>query len=127
MSKILRSQLTIDDHQAMVMDKQYLKDYVTDRLLHEMRPALLNEMLIKNIGNPNTGTNTYTGTLTVGASTISGYNYNSAITNSSSTIPESELRVVEFTKNGKVTKVELQRYTEDGWRRIPRIQIEDKS
>ena len=124
-SKILKSQLTIDEYQTLVMDNQYLKDHVSHNLLHQMYPELLKEMTIENMGNTNTGTNTYIGTLTVGASTISGYNATSAISGYGAT--ETELRVVEFTKNGKVTKVELQRYTEDGWRRIPRIQIEDKS
>jgi hypothetical protein len=35
--------------------------------------------------------------------------------------------VVEYTKNGKVTRVELQKYDEEGdeWFKIPRIQIEE--
>lgn len=36
-----------------------------------------------------------------------------------------KLRVCEYTKNGKVTKVELQRYENHVWIKIPRVQIEE--
>lgn len=120
-SKLLKAQLIVDEYRTAVMDTQYLKDYVADQLLRDMYPELLKEMTIENITNLNSGITTYTGSLNVGASTITNTYSNYDIAS------VMELRVVEFTKNGKVTKVELQRYTEDGWRRIPRVQIEDKS
>ena len=38
-----------------------------------------------------------------------------------------DLRVVEYTKNGKITRVELQRLNRDcdTWVKIPRIKIEE--
>jgi hypothetical protein len=118
-SKVLKSQFTIDDYQTAVMDKQYLEEHITRNLIHQMQPELINEMTIINVGNPNIGMTTYTGTLNVGADTISTIR----------TEPElnlRDLRVVEFTKKGKVTKVELQYYAEGVWLRIPRVQIEEK-
>jgi hypothetical protein len=127
-SKVLRAQITIDDYQTSVMDKVYLKEYVINTLLDQMRTPLQNEMIIQNVGNPNIGTSTYTGTLHVGSGTsgtIIGSGYNTAIAGAISENPLT-LRVVEFTKKGKVTRVELQYYVESGWQRVPRIQIEEK-
>jgi hypothetical protein len=118
-SKVLKAQLTVDDYQTAVLDSHQLQELVERRLFAEMTDSIIKEMTIENIGNPNTGISTYTGTLHVGANSISTIR----------TEPElnlRDLRVVEFTKRGKVTKVELQYYTEGGWLRIPRVQIEEK-
>ena len=126
-SKVLKAQLTIDDYQTAVLDSHQLQELVERRLFAEMTDSIIKEMTIENIGNPNTGISTYTGTLhvgtnnTYGASTISGVNGSIY-----STTRKLDLRVVEFTKNGKVTKVELQHYTEGSWLRVPRVQIEEK-
>lgn len=126
-SKVLKAQITIDDFQTSIMDSHQLKEFVERNLFAHMTDSIMKEITIENVGNPNTGVTTYTGTLNVGAngtygaSTISGVNgpiY--------STTRKLDLRVVEFTKNGKVTKVELQHYTEGSWLRVPRIQIEEK-
>ena len=86
-----------------------------------MTSGIIDEMTITKTGNPHIGTNTYTGSLTVSPNTISGFNGTSA-----NVIERAEeLRVVEFTKNGKVARVELQRKTQNGWKKIPRIQIEE--
>lgn len=120
-SKVLKAQLTIDEFHTSIMDSSQLEDHVKRNLFAQMSTAVMNEIGIEKNSNPHIGTNTYTGTLHVGASTISGYNGTAkASTNT-------DLRVIEYTKNGKVTKVELQMYTHDGWRRVPRIQIEDTS
>lgn len=120
-SKVLRAQITVDEFQTSVMDTHQLEDYVKRNLCAQMTGAIISEMAITKIGNPHVGTNTYTGSLTIGANTISGFNGTTA-----SVIERAEeLRVVEFTKNGKVTRVELQRKTEHGWKKIPRIQIEE--
>jgi hypothetical protein len=118
-SKVLKAQLTVDEFQTSVMDSHQLQELVERRLFAEMTDSIIKEMTIENIGNPNIGMTTYTGTLNVGANTITTIR----------TEPElnlRDLRVVEFTKKGKVTKVELQYYTEGGWLRIPRVQIEEK-
>jgi hypothetical protein len=122
-SKVLKVHITVDEFQTSIMDKHQLQDYVQRNLFAQMTSNIINEMTIEKDPNPNIGISTYTGTLHIGASTtstISGYN------GVASTFQETELRVVEFTKKGKVTKVELQQYTHDGWRRVPRIQIEEK-
>ena len=126
-SKVLKARISIDEFQTSVMDKHQLQDYVERNLFAQMSSNIIDEMTIEKDSNPNIGISTYTGTLNVGAngtygaSTISGVNgpiY--------STTRKLDLRVVEFTKNGKVTKVELQHYTEGSWLRVPRIQIEEK-
>jgi hypothetical protein len=121
-SKVLKARVTVDEFQSSIMDKDQLQDYVQRNIFAQMTSNIMNEMTVEKDANPNMGINTYTGTLHIGANTISASAYNSV----SSTVKEPELRVVEFTKKGKVTKVELQQYTHDGWRRVPRIQIEEK-
>lgn len=121
-SKVLKAQVTIDEFQTSIMDKHQLKDFVERNIFAQMSDTVMNEIAIEKSANPNIGTNTYTGTLHVGASTISGYN---GTMRDSPNTPNNELRVIEYTKNGKVTKVELQMRTNDGWRRVPRIQIEE--
>ena len=53
----------------------------------------------------------------------------SSITITSSSVIDvlQDLRVVEYTKNGKITRVELQRLNRDHdtWVKIPRIKIEE--
>lgn len=133
-NKVLKAQVTIDEFQASIMDSDQLKDYVKRNLFAIMTDSIMNEMTIKNTKSPTADTSTFTGTLEIGSgyggtvtavsnsSIGSSYNGTHAIARQ----PD-ELRVVEFTKNGKVTKVELQARTSDGWRRVPRIQIEDTS
>lgn len=118
-SKVLKAQVTIDEFHTSIMDSSQLQEHIKRNLFAQVSTAIINEMQIEKIANPNVGTNTYTGTLHVGASTITGYN------GTTRTSPNPELRVIEYTKNGKVTRVELQMYTNDGWRRVPRIQIEE--
>lgn len=121
-SKVLKTQLTVDDFQTSIMDSHQLKEFVERNLFAHMTDSIMKEMTIENVGNPNTGVTTYTGTLNVGASTINGSSYSTTLRDE----PQLNLRVVEFTKKGKVTKVELQHYAEGGWLRVPRIQIEEK-
>ena len=104
------------------MDSHQLKEFVERNLFAHMTDSIMKEMTIENVGNPNTGVTTYTGTLNVGASTINGSSYSTTVRDQ----PRLNLRVVEFTKNGKVTKVELQHHIEGAWLRVPRIQIEEK-
>jgi hypothetical protein len=121
-SKVLKTQLTVDDFQTSIMDSHQLKEFVERNLFAHMTDSIMKEMTIENVGNPNTGVTTYTGTLNVGASTINGSSYSTTVRDQ----PRLNLRVVEFTKNGKVTKVELQHHIEGAWLRVPRIQIEEK-
>ena len=76
-----------------------------------------------------TGTITYTGSVHTSSNTISvSPTYNATVSNgTTSPYVQINLRVVEYTKNGKVTRVELQKYDEsnDDWLKIPRLQIEE--
>lgn len=119
-SKVLKARVTVDEFQTSIMNKNELEDHVRRNLFAAMTSNIMDEMTIEKDANPNIGITTYTGTLHVGASTVTGYN------GVSKSPEETELRVVEFTKNGKITKVELQQYTQYGWFRVPRIQIEEK-
>lgn len=133
-NKVLKAQITIDDFQTSIMDSDQLKEHVQRNLFAIMSDSIMNEMIVENTKSPTTDTSTFIGTLEIGSghsgtvtaignsSIGSSYNGTHAIARQ----PD-ELRVVEFTKNGKVTKVELQARTSDGWRRVPRIQIEDTS
>lgn len=107
-SKVLKAHITIDEFQTSVMDKHQLEDYVQRNLFAQMTTSVIDEITIEKDPNPNIDGTTYTGTLHIGASTVSGYNGAFTI------VEETELRVLEFTKNGKVTRVELQQYTNDG-------------
>ena len=120
-SKTLKAQITIDEFHASVMDAHELQDHIKRNLFAQMTAGIIDEMTIAKVPNPIIGASTYTGSLTIGANTISGFNG----TSSSAIAHVEELRVVEFTKNGKVARVELQRKTEHGWKKIPRIQIEE--
>ena len=126
------------------MTQDMLKDYVLSSLQKHIAGELAKKMTITKTYDSMTDDTTYTGTLTmplthttsnnltvgaVGASTVvstmSGFNGTVSATRSSSV--QEILRVVEYTKNGKVTRVELQKYDEenDSWNKIPRIQLEE--
>lgn len=120
-SKVISAQITLDEFQTSVLDAHQLEDYIKRNLFAQMTSGIIDEMTITKTGNPHIATNTYTGSLTVSPNTVSGFNG----TSPSLIERVEELRVVEFTKNNKVTRVELQRKTENGWRKIPRIRIEE--
>jgi hypothetical protein len=122
-SKVLKARISIDEFQTTVMDKHQLQDYIERNLFAQMSSNIIDEMTIEKDSNPNVGTSTYTGTLHVGANSLTGSSYHSTIRNIETPL---NLRVVEFTKKNKVTKVELQYYIEGNWLRVPRIQIEEK-
>ena len=103
-----------------------LEELVHRKLAEQFKEALAQNiskhMKVTNTYNPMTDTRTYSGSLTSGSLTTAPFNG----TSSTSYVQKIEdLRVVEFTKAGKVTRVELQRKTEHGWKKIPRIQIEE--
>lgn len=121
---MIRAQIEIAASTHMYMGQDEIKDHVLSLLSREIANEVAKQMTITSTPNHLTMSTTYTGTLsnnTVGVTT-SGFNGVSS-TGYSKII----LRVVEYTKNGSVTKVELQQYDEqdDSWLRIPRIQIEE--
>lgn len=123
----LAASINVREDLAYMMDKDELKHYVLNALTNEISKEISKHMTVTSTPNMMDHSTTYVGTVTVGsvgASTISGYN---GTTSSGSAYSQINLRVVEYTKNGKVTRVELQKYDEssDDWFRIPRIQIEE--
>ena len=111
-----------------------IKEYVFKNLSDEISKEILNHMTITEHKDVLSDTITYTGTLS-GVNTISispgqlvGNSGNAyTASNSANTYSQIILRVVEYTKDGKVTRVELQQYddSKDDWFKIPRIQIEE--
>lgn len=110
-----------------------IKGYVLKNLSDEISKEILNHMTITEHKDVLSDTITYTGTLS-GVNTISispgqlvGNSGNVTVSNSTNTYSQIILRVVEYTKDGKVTRVELQQYddSKDDWFKIPRIQIEE--
>ena len=123
----LSASINVHADLSYMMDKDELKDYVLHALTREISKEIGKHMTVTSTPNVMDNSTTYVGTVTVGsvgAATISGYN---GTTSPSSGYSQINLRVVEYTKNGKVTRVELQKYDEssDDWFRIPRIQIEE--
>jgi hypothetical protein len=129
----LFSAVTIDNYSVVHMDKDQIKDYVLHSLTREISNEVTKYMQIEETKDHVSDTTRYTGTLTITPGTSIGTvgissTYNGVIGGSSYTnYSQINLRVVEYTKNGKVTRVELQKYDEEGdeWFKIPRIQIEE--
>jgi hypothetical protein len=126
--------VTINNYSAAHMDEDQIKDYVLHSLTREISNEVTKYMQIEETKDHVSDTTRYSGTLTItptgtsiGSVGISS-TYNGVISGSSYTnYSQINLRVVEYTKNGKVTRVELQKYDEEGdeWFKIPRIQIEE--
>jgi hypothetical protein len=130
--KVIKSQFTIDEYRYLGLTEVELERQIRTKLIREMESMLINKLDITSVNIPHTSQKTYTGTLAVGSgntlttgatgatgpSSWSAHNVPVAAT-------QPELRVVEFMKKGKVARVELQHYTIMGWKKVPRIQIEE--
>ena len=117
--------IKIDASRVYGLSENQIKDYVTRELVNTLMPTIIKSMKINSMKNMHDDSITYTGTIT--ASPIVGA-YNSTIsTSGTSSYSQINMRVVEYTKAGKVTRVELQRYDDhdNQWYKIPRIQIEE--
>jgi hypothetical protein len=126
----LCAKTTISASMLTTVDKEYVQDFVLNSLSKEISKEVLKQMDVTEVKDINTDTITYTGTLTIpstqwGAATISTSSYNGTSAGYSNI--QEIFRVVEYTKNGKVTRVELQSFDQnsDNWVKIPRIQIEE--
>jgi hypothetical protein len=139
----LVAQVTIDRYRVLGLDPHDLKKHVTAELANILTNEIIKNMTITSTKNIYDDSTTYIGTLATGAvgsnitgavgsnitGAIIGNNYNTYKSGTSAPIQYSQidLRVVEYTKNKKVTRVELQKYDEstETWNKIPRIQIEE--
>ena len=136
---MIKASIKISASMQHTMTQDMVKDYVLSSLQKYIAGEVAKSMTITKIYDAMNDDTTYTGTytvpithtssnnLTVSGSTISGFNGTSTIVSTSRNSVQEILRVVEYTKNGKVTRVELQKYDEenDSWNKIPRIQIEE--
>lgn len=114
-----------------------IKDYVYKELRSQLGSALIKDlekhMNIKETRDALTDTVTYTAIVdpytayNTSSNTITVAGYNGVIGSSMITPVQKNLRVVEYTKSGKITRVELQFYDEhsDDWIKVPRIQLEE--
>jgi len=131
----LTAQVTIDRYQVFNLDPRYLKNYITTQLADILTNEFIKNMTITSHTNFNDNSTTYVGSIStspyihnigangpIGTSTIAASSLNS-----NSSYSQINMRVVEYTKNGKVTRVELQKYDEsdNNWVKIPRIKIEE--
>jgi hypothetical protein len=133
----LVAQVSIDRYRLHGLDPNDTKEYVTSKLADLIKQEILKHLTISSTVDPINDVTNYTGTMTIssngnlglgtttiGTNAISGANYTA---NRSNVYSQINMRVVEYTKNGKVTRVELQKYDENDndWVKIPRIQIEE--
>ena len=128
---MIKAAIQVPSHMTLHMKQDELQDYVLSSLANHISHEISKKMTVDKQYDPMTDTITYTGSITTGQNTItvSGFNGTSGATVSSSPNNYSQinLRVVEYTKGGKVTRVELQRYDDSNndWFKIPRVQIEE--
>lgn len=121
---MIRASIEIDDYHALSLRSDELKEYVEHKLSHLIAEEVRNKMSISKAVNISTNSTTYVASLimpaTTGTVSITPYTPTTCVQNN--------LRVIEYTKNGKVSRVELQQYDEqsDSWFRIPRIQMEEQ-
>lgn len=136
-SKVAVASVTVDSDMLMHMSDGDIKDYVYETLRSQLSNHMVKDieknMTIEESKNLYNNTTTYTGvvdaskvynnTLTVSANGISGSSISQVLTSP----VQQNLRVVEYTKGGKTSRVELQFYDEsnDDWIKVPRIQIEE--
>lgn len=124
---MIKAAITLTHEASLHMDQDELQDYVLSSLVNSISKEVTKVMTIDKTQDVLTGTITYTGSVHTSSNTIS-VSPNATVSNgTTSPYVQINLRVVEYTKNGKVTRVELQKYDEsnDDWLKIPRLQIEE--
>jgi hypothetical protein len=133
---MIKAAVTINSHMLHTSEPEDIEDYVH----RELRTQIANEIMktvdidITTTKNALDDTITYSASLPITHSTASSVivgssvGYNGTFTNnhvSGIITKQPELRVMEYTKNGKVTRVELQYYDGDDWIKVPRHQLEE--
>jgi hypothetical protein len=129
----MQARISIQHTAAVMMSKHELEDHVFKSLLDELTNEVYKHMTINSQYDAMTDTTTYIASMkpqpgAVGASGTLRYSGTISNTNVQSLASVQKIfRVVEYTKGGKVSRVELQSYCEsdDSWIKIPRIQIEE--
>lgn len=130
----LQAHVIVDDYMAVNMQQDYLKNYVLRNLESVISKEVVKHMTITQQKDPINAQTLYTGSLTVSnsnpyiatTSTTPSYTITTTSTNPNAYYDvQLNLRVVEYTKGGKVTRVELQYLDDEDWHKVPRIQIEE--
>lgn len=131
---MIKAAIDISSCMATQMTPDELEDYVRSSLASYVAKELSKTMAITHTPNPITDTHTYTTSIpithtTSNSLTMSGFNGTVGTIAGGSPITKSSvqenLRVVEYHKNGKVSRVELQFYDGYDWLKVPRIKKED--
>lgn len=123
----LQAQVVVNDYTFMAMDDDQLKDYVVHKLTSAISSEVVKNMTITKTVDPVNAQTIYTGSLTAPNSYVASNNTVSGFNGTSSARPylQEFLRVVEYKKDGKITRVELQTFDGDDWHKVPRIQIDE--
>jgi hypothetical protein len=131
---MIKASVTVDSYRLYGLKEDEIEDYVRRELRSQMSNEIMKHVDVTSQHCRNTDSVTYTATLPISNTVTSGVivgssaGYNGTFTNnriSGIISKEPELRVMEFTKNGKVTRVELQYYDGDNWIKVPRHTFEE--
>ena len=127
--------VTISSHMLDNSNQKDIEDYVHRELSAQITNEIMKHIDVATRENVLDDTVTYTAALPISNTITSGliigssggYNGPTFTNNHTSGIitKQPELRVMEFTKNGKVTRVELQYYDGDDWIKVPRHTFEE--
>lgn len=131
---MIKAAVDISSLMAIQMTPDELENYVRLSLASYIAKEISKVMPITKTTNQITDTHTYTTSIpithtTSNSLTISGFNGTAGTISGGSPITKTgvqeNLRVVEYYKNGKVSRVELQFFDGYDWLKVPRIKKED--
>lgn len=129
---MIRAAVTLSADMLMHMGEKEAESFVMSKLSDQISSQLVSTLPITKTEDHYNQTITYTaqtsspsslytsGSLTVSPVTSSSYN---TINNNESVLEN--LRVVEYYKGEKVTRVELQFFDGEDWKKVPRLRKED--
>ena len=123
---MIRARICVQDELAVRMGQDELEDYVKRQLCNEITSSVIKNMTIEKETSYDTSSTIFTGAINAGTTTY-GYTYSNVGGPIQIDVQE-RFRVVEYTKNDKVTRVELQYFDtyKDQWQKVPRIRIEEE-
>lgn len=130
---MIQAQVSVSSSMIYQMGEDGINRYVHSELAKMLTQENMKNMTISTRSDPLSDSVVYTATVPVthtSANSITlgtSSNYNGTFTNNHSNviIKNPELRVMEYTKNGKVTRVELQYYDGENWIKVPRHTLEE--
>lgn len=131
---MITAEVRVDNLMKLQTDEEYVEGYVNSNLASLLTQEIMKTMTVTSRNDIATDSTVYTATLPITHTTANSITvgtsagYNGTFTNnhvSGIITKQPELRVMEFTKNGKVTRVELQYYDGDNWIKVPRHTFEE--